>query len=253
LDEAALLYDESVQTAVTMRAFRNIWKKPKKNNATDPLPMPFYGVWEAVARFSAQIQKSEFMKEMARRRDAHGSHGIMGEIDCAVLYALARWHRPSVVVESGGYLGMSSAFILKALADERLTSAKVYSIEWNKDCAHGILIPDELRNQFIPLSGDVRDLVKGDKVPSKIDVIATCFGNSENSGSGFAMVDCSSHTMFILQRHFPSLSPRLTRMTNTGFSTSTAPRTMNGAVGVTSASRSRKQASLQSQDGRVNR
>jgi predicted O-methyltransferase YrrM len=153
-----------------MRAFRNIWKKPKKTNPNDPLPMPFYGIWEAVARLSAQIQKSEFMKEMTRRRDAHGSHGIMGEIDCAVLYALTRWHRPSVVVESGGYLGMSSAFILKALADERLTSAKVYSIEWNKDCPHGILIPDELRNQFIPLSGDVRDLVKSDKLPSKIDM-----------------------------------------------------------------------------------
>ena len=103
--------------------------------------MPFYGVWEAVARFSAEIQKSEFMKDMTRRRDAYGSHGLMGEIDCAVLYGLARWHRPSVVVESGGYLGMSSAFILKALADERLTSAKVYSIEWNKDCPHGVLIP----------------------------------------------------------------------------------------------------------------
>ncbi len=34
-----------------------------------------------------------------------------------------------VIVESGGYLGMSSAFILKALADEDLTQAKLYSLE----------------------------------------------------------------------------------------------------------------------------
>ena len=73
-------------------------------------------------------------------------------------------------MESGGYLGMSSAFILKALADEGLTSAKIYSIEWNKDCPHGILIPDELRDQFVPLTGDVRDLVKGDQIPKSIDM-----------------------------------------------------------------------------------
>jgi predicted O-methyltransferase YrrM len=132
--------------------------------------MPFYGVWEAVARFSAHIQKSEFMREMVRRRELQGSHGLMGEVDCATLYGLARWHRPSVTVESGGYLGMSSAFILKALADEGLTSAKIYSIEWNKDCPHGILIPDELRGGFVPVSGDVRDIVKSNQLPAPIDM-----------------------------------------------------------------------------------
>ena len=132
--------------------------------------MTFYGVWETVARFSAQIQRSEFMREMVKRRDAHGSHGLMGELDCATLYALTRWHRPSVVVESGGYVGMSSAFILKALADEGLTSAKVYSVEWNEDCDHGVLIPDELRPQFVALSGRVEDFVKRKQLPSPIDM-----------------------------------------------------------------------------------
>jgi predicted O-methyltransferase YrrM len=153
-----------------MRALQKIWRRPKKRNLTDPYPMPFYGLWEAVARYASQIQKSDFMREMIRRRDAHGSHGLMGEVDCATLYGLTRWHRPAVTVESGGYLGMSSAFILKALADEGLTSAKVYSIEWNKDCPHGVLIPDELRKQFIPLRADVRDLIKGDELPSSIDM-----------------------------------------------------------------------------------
>ena len=93
-----------------------------------------------------EVQKSEFMKEMVRRRDAHGGHRMMGEIDCAILYGLVRWHRPSTVVESGGYLGISSAFILKALADEGLTSAKVYSVvlKWIGNCLHGQLIPDEI-------------------------------------------------------------------------------------------------------------
>jgi predicted O-methyltransferase YrrM len=153
-----------------MRALRKLWKKSRKSNVADSFPMPFYGVWEAVARFAAHIQRSEFMREMIRRRDAHGSQGLMGEIDCAILYGLARWHRPSVVVESGGYLGMSSAFILKALADEGLTNAKIFSIEWNKDCPHGVLIPDELRSQFVPLRGDVRDFAKDNQLPSSIDM-----------------------------------------------------------------------------------
>jgi predicted O-methyltransferase YrrM len=153
-----------------MRALQKIWKKSKPAIAADACPMPFYGVWEAVTRYSAHIGKSDFMREMVRRRDAHGSHGLMGEVDCATLYGLVRWHRPSVTIESGGYLGMSSAFILKALADEGLTNAKIYSIEWNKDCPHGVLIPDELRAGFVPVSGDVRDLVKSDALPKTIDL-----------------------------------------------------------------------------------
>ena len=101
------------------------------------------------------------MEEMLQRRAAHGPNGVMGKIDCATLYGLVRWHRPSVIVESGGFYGMSSAFILKALADEALTDAKLYSIEFNKDCPHGILIPDELRNGFVPLAADVKELCKG--------------------------------------------------------------------------------------------
>ena len=85
---------------------------------------PFYGVWEAVARFTAEIRTSDFMAEMTRRRDAHGSEGLMGSLDCATLYALTRWQRPAVVVESGGFIGMSSAFILKAFADEAARHGK---------------------------------------------------------------------------------------------------------------------------------
>jgi predicted O-methyltransferase YrrM len=151
-----------------MGKLRNIFSKARP--VTEEFPMPFYGVWDEVMRFSAHIRKSEFMREMVRRRDAQGSHGLMGEVDCGILYGLARWRRPSIVVESGGYLGMSSAFILKALADEGLTSGKIFSIEWNKDCPHGVLIPKELRGQFVPLTGDVRDLIKSKAIPPAIDM-----------------------------------------------------------------------------------
>src|SRR5436190_9543010 len=100
---------------------------------------------------------------MIRRRDTHGSEGVMGALDCAMLYGLTRWLRPAVVVESGGFVGMSSAFILKALADEKLATAKLYSIELSEECEQGALVPDELRSAsgaFVPMRGRVEDLLK---------------------------------------------------------------------------------------------
>jgi predicted O-methyltransferase YrrM len=154
-----------------MRALlRPLRRRTKQPNHGRLFSTPFYGVWESVARGAAEIRTSDFMAEMTRRRDAHGSGGLMGLLDCATLYALTRWRRPAVVVESGGFVGMSSAFILKALVDEGLTTAKLYSIEWAEDCDQGALIPKELRPQFVPLRGKVEDFVKGSRLPSSIDM-----------------------------------------------------------------------------------
>jgi predicted O-methyltransferase YrrM len=142
----------------------------QKTNQNDVLASPAYNLWERVSHFATEIQKSDFMEEMCRALDRPGGHGLMGALDCATLYGLARWRRPTVVVETGGYLGMSSAFILKALADEGLANAKLYSLEMSKECDHGALIPTELRQQFVPVKGRVEDLIKGDELPSKIDM-----------------------------------------------------------------------------------
>ena len=131
---------------------------------------PAGGVWERVSHFAAEIQESAFMAEMTRHLDEPGGHGLMGALDCATLYGLTRWRRPTVVVETGGYLGMSSAFILKALADEGLAEAKVFSLEMNQDCDHGALIPSELRSQFVSMRGRVEDFIKGNELPSRIDM-----------------------------------------------------------------------------------
>jgi predicted O-methyltransferase YrrM len=132
----------------------------------------FYSMWDAVARFAKEIRASEFMSDMIRRRDAYGSEGVMGALDCATLYGLTRWARPMVLVESGGFIGMSSAFILKGLADEKLASAKLYSIELSQDCEQGALIPEELRcsRGFMPMRGRVEDFLKGDQLPRSIDM-----------------------------------------------------------------------------------
>ena len=149
---------------------RTWWRRAKKANQHEPVSMRFYNVWETVSRFAAENRTSDFMAEMTRRRDAHGSEGMMGLLDCATLYGLTRWQRPTVVVESGGFVGMSSAFILKAFVDEGLTTAKLYSIEWDADCEQGALVPDELQPQFVPLRGKVEDFVKRDQLPASIDM-----------------------------------------------------------------------------------
>jgi predicted O-methyltransferase YrrM len=147
------------------------WRRAKDANQSVPAPSTsFYGIWDSVARFAMEIRASDFMAEMIRRRDACGSQGLMGALDCATLYALARWRRPAVVLESGGFLGMSSAFLLKALVDEGLTTAKLYSMEWSEDCDQGALIPHELRSQFVPLRGKVEDFVRSAELPSSIDM-----------------------------------------------------------------------------------
>jgi predicted O-methyltransferase YrrM len=155
-----------------MRVFQWPWQarpgKQEKIQATS-----YYGMWDAVTRFAAEIRASDFMVDMVRRRDAFGSEGVMGALDCATLYGLTRWLRPTVIVESGGYVGMSSAFILKAVADEELAAAKLYSIELSEDCEQGALIPDELQSAsgaFVSMHGKVEDFLKSNELPSSIDM-----------------------------------------------------------------------------------
>ncbi len=155
-------------------AFSLPWRRRLENpSQIESSATPFYAMWDAVARFAQEIRASQFTTEMIRRRDTHGSEGVMGALDCATLYGLTRWLRPAVVVESGGFIGMSSAFILKAFADANLAAAKLYSIEWSDDCEQGALIPDELQSTsggFVPMRGKVEDFLKRDQLPGSIDM-----------------------------------------------------------------------------------
>src|SRR5215470_19301567 len=156
-----------------MRVFQLPQRRELKRTAGSSSPSKsFYSMWDAVARFAQEIRASDFMAEMIGRRDAYGSEGVMGALDCATLYGLTRWLQPAVLVESGGFIGMSSAFILKALADEKLGTSKLYSIELSKECEQGALIPEELRSSsgFVPMHGRIEDFLKGDHLPKTIDM-----------------------------------------------------------------------------------
>src|SRR2546430_7809405 len=99
-----------------MRVFQLPQRHRLKQTAqTSSASTSFYSMWDAVARFAKEIRASEFMSDMICRRDTYGSEGVMGALDCATLYGLTRWLRPMVLVESGGVIGMVSAFLLKTL------------------------------------------------------------------------------------------------------------------------------------------
>src|SRR4029079_4254997 len=164
-----------------MRVFQLPQCRQSKQMSQTSLPSPsFYSMWDTVARFAKEIRASEFMSDMIRRRDTYGSEGVMGAIDCATLYGLTRWLRPMVLVESGGFIGMSSAFILKALADEKLATSRLYSIELSEDCEQGALIPEELQSSggFVPMRGRVEDFLKGEQLPRSIDMFLHDSSNS---------------------------------------------------------------------------
>src|SRR5205809_6542928 len=128
-----------------MRVFQLPQRRVLRRTAERSSPSTsFYSMWDAIARFAQEIRASDFMAEMIRRRDGYGAEGVMGALDCTTLYGLTRWLRPAVVVESGGFIGMSSAFILKAFADANLAAAKLYSIEWSVECEQVTLIQEEL-------------------------------------------------------------------------------------------------------------
>src|SRR5947208_14983920 len=118
-----------------MRVFQRQAQAPPDDPARiQTRSTPFYAMWDSVVRFAQEIRARDFMVEMIRRRDAYGSEGVMGARDCATLYGLTRWLRPAASVEAGGFIGMSSAFILKSLVDEMLTTANHYKNAGRQKC-----------------------------------------------------------------------------------------------------------------------
>jgi len=148
------------------------WRRRKSTKPSngEAIPLSFYEMWDRVSQFAAEIRGSPFMSEMMERRAKFGKGGTMAALDCATLYALTRFQRPKIVIETGGFIGFSAAFILKALADEKLTTARLYSIEADEHCEHWALVPDDLRSQLVPLRSKVEELVRGDQLPAKIDM-----------------------------------------------------------------------------------
>ncbi len=116
------------------------------------------------------IHTSEFNRRAVERHSQLNNRSMMGAIARSMLYALVCVYRPKVIVETGGHLGMTSTFILKAIQDAGIEDARLYSIERDKRIVHGSFIPEELRGAFVPLGGSVEDFLDSDQLPQRIDM-----------------------------------------------------------------------------------
>jgi len=110
------------------------------------------------------------MKEMEDRLRTLGSKSSMGLFDSAVLLALVRKIAPSVCVETGGNLGMSSSFILQGMLDAGVKAGRLLSVEVDPNIAVGSMIPERLKNGFNPMIGDVKQFMKKNLFPAEIDL-----------------------------------------------------------------------------------
>ena len=123
-----------------------------------------------IGKILVEARHGEFNALMTEREKAAGSKSLMGLIGRSMLYALVCHYKPRVVVESGGNLGMASSFILKAMQDSGIEEARLYSIERSKKIVPGSIIPEEIKGPYVPVQGDVLDLLQGDTLPDHIDM-----------------------------------------------------------------------------------
>jgi predicted O-methyltransferase YrrM len=125
--------------------------------------------WAAFCQLVLEVQRSDFMNEMENRLRTLGTKSSMGLFDSAVLMALVRKFAPSICVETGGNLGMSSSFILQGMHEAGVQGGKLLSVEVDPTIAVGSMIPERLKGGFKPLIGDVKQFMKKQAFPDQID------------------------------------------------------------------------------------
>ena len=125
--------------------------------------------WRKLLAAALQIDASPFARELARRKAELGIQGAMSRFDAAVIYALVAHCKPRNVVEVGTYAGMSTAYILRALAHSETTDGVCYSVDTSSAESVASLVPNSLRGGLRLVTGDVTKLVDTDQLPASID------------------------------------------------------------------------------------
>jgi len=121
--------------------------------------------WERFYSYIPEVKGSEFQAEVKRNIGDNPS-GFMGDIDTQFLYALVRYFKPMVLLESGSGQGKSSAFILKALAvnaeeDAKYSRSILIGVESNKWLEIGRVIPKEVKDRFVPINSTIQKFTEG--------------------------------------------------------------------------------------------
>jgi predicted O-methyltransferase YrrM len=125
--------------------------------------------WSALCESVLEVQRSDFMKEMEDQLRTRGTKSSMGRFDAAVLMALVRKFAPTICVETGGNLGMSSSFILQGMYVAGVKGGKLLSVEVDPNIPVGSMIPERLKSGFHPMIGDVKQFMKKEIFPDSLD------------------------------------------------------------------------------------
>lgn len=130
--------------------------------------------WLKFYSYVTEIRGSDFQRQILGNI-GNGASGLMGDVDTVVLYAIVRFFKPRVVVESGSGRGKSSSFILKAmedniLEDPTLAGSTLIGIEPSRKIEVGKFIPKSLYHMFRHLNMSVQMYSKGLPEDYQIDM-----------------------------------------------------------------------------------
>lgn len=121
--------------------------------------------WQILYDYMQEVKGSQFFQDLTTRIEA--PKGLMGNDDCFMLYAVVRYFKPQVCLETGTGRGKASSFILEALArngqvDVPTMQSLLITIERDSKKT-GDLIPKHLWKWCHQIHGSVQDYVKSDE------------------------------------------------------------------------------------------
>jgi predicted O-methyltransferase YrrM len=155
---------------------------------------------EAELVLQRRIWIEKYLAELGRKYQAHYVAGWVNLDDALFLYWLVRRLKPKTIVQCGVCNGLSSAFMMLALAkngpEGRLhvidlppvfdphdpawtVRGKVYGVVIPEGKSSGWIVPDAYRNRFDVLNGDAKMLLPG--LVDKLDSIDMFFHDSDHT------------------------------------------------------------------------
>lgn len=122
--------------------------------------------WQLLYEYMQEAKRSKFFRDLLTQ--IGGTRGLMGSDDCFMLYAVVRYFRPSICLETGTGQGKSSTFILEALEKNNVenglsnSSPLLITIDRNVKKT-GELIPKHLWKWCHQIHTSVEDYVGSDE------------------------------------------------------------------------------------------
>lgn len=206
------LYAEIKKLAFGQRVPRFVWRPILKKAMAEAATVPGF---DQVMERKAYVEN--YLAEMGRKHGAHYAAGWVTMADAQYLYWVVRRLKPKVIVQTGVSNGLSSAFIMLALAKNGL-DGKLYTVDipaifdpsdpaWTRrgvvygvaipeGRSSGWLVPDIYRDRFDAAVGDAKELLP--KLIDRLDHVDLFFHDSDHS---------YAHMMFENEQAMRKLAP----------------------------------------------